>query len=61
MKCKECGVRFDFPAYIIPALAKWDIDELGKPATKRDGSKNMLIPVCPNCYRFTGYKRLLGL
>jgi len=62
MKCKECGARFDFPVYIIPALATWnDEDALEKTDSLRDGSKNMLIPACPRCYRFTGYKKLLGI
>ena len=62
MKCKECGVRFDFPVYTIPSLAKWDeANQLGNPVNQRDGSRNTLIPVCPRCYRFTGYKKLLGI
>lgn len=57
MKCAKCGTEFEFPIYVIPAEAVFKIKgELGEfQECTQEG--RVLVPVCPCCFAFTGYKK----
>ena len=54
MKCENCGTEFDFPVYTTPSRANFDNNDIGESSSSE--YTTTMVPVCPYCFTFTGYK-----
>jgi len=54
MKCENCGSEFDFPLYTTPNRVDFGNEDIGESSSSE--YTTTMVPVCPYCLRFTGYK-----